>query len=445
MTTRRTASKSSHAGIICETDRSNLHDLQSGILHPRPSPYVGTYIVYRVDDRARRPRVHRTPGRVGRIGGRLVGAGAGLADGDDHLPGSSCARRSQASLDSFPDAFKEGMAARAELLGDTGDSAPEHWERPLGTPDVHVALAAIAPDAARLNVAARGHRAEPSRPRRRRRDLAAGLLLAADRTRGVRLQGRHQPSGDRGQRHSRQQPEGAAVQSRRVRPRLPQRDGRRAADAAARSARPQRHVRRLSQAAPGCRGVSPVSPRQRDRTRRTKNCSPRSSSAAGAAARRSRCRPTATIPRSAPMRRATTTSSIEDDDPRGLKCPIGSHIRRMNPRDAVVTGDVRLHRMIRRGTNYGPHMPEGVLEDDGADRGLCFVFVGASLTRQFEFVQTQWVNDGRAFGAPAEKDPLVGATAAARSPFPRARSAAGCRDCRASSPRAAASTASRRR
>jgi len=80
----------------------------------------------------------------------------------------------------------------------------------------------------------------------------------------------------------------------------------------------------------------------------------------------------------------------------------------MNPRDAVVTGEVRLHRMIRRGTSYGPVLPEGVLNDDGADRGLCFVFVGAHLDRQFEFVQTQWVSDGRAFGAPDEVDPLIG-------------------------------------
>ena len=81
----------------------------------------------------------------------------------------------------------------------------------------------------------------------------------------------------------------------------------------------------------------------------------------------------------------------------------------MNPRDAVVTGAVNLHRMIRRGTSYGPILPEGVTEDDGADRGLCFVFVGAPSRRQFEFVQMQWANDGRAFAAPTEKDPLIGA------------------------------------
>jgi deferrochelatase/peroxidase EfeB len=78
------------------------------------------------------------------------------------------------------------------------------------------------------------------------------------------------------------------------------------------------------------------------------------------------------------------------DDPRGLTCPFGAHARRMNPRDSVVVGEVRLHRMIRRGASYGPPLPAGVLEDDGADRGLMFAFVGAHLARQFEFVQTQW-------------------------------------------------------
>jgi len=64
--------------------------------------------------------------------------------------------------------------------------------------------------------------------------------------------------------------------------------------------------------------------------------------------------------------------------------------------------------MIRRGTSYGPMLPEGVLEDDGVDRGIIFVFAGAHLGRQFEFVKTQWLNDGIFIGAPTEKDPLVG-------------------------------------
>jgi deferrochelatase/peroxidase EfeB len=105
-------------------------------------------------------------------------------------------------------------------------------------------------------------------------------------------------------------------------------------------------------------------------------------------------------------------SSPYGDDPRGFKCPAGAHARRADPRDAL-DGEgsvaVRLHRMIRRGTSYGPMLPEGVLEDDGADRGIVFVFAGAHIKRQFEFVKTQWLNDGIFIGAPNERDPLVGA------------------------------------
>jgi hypothetical protein len=76
----------------------------------------------------------------------------------------------------------------------------------------------------------------------------------------------------------------------------------------------------------------------------------------------------------------------------------------MNARDAMITGDPRLHRMIRHGTNYGPSLPPGVLEDDGADRGLMFALVGARLDRQFEFVQRKWINDGK-FLAPRRARP----------------------------------------
>lgn len=64
--------------------------------------------------------------------------------------------------------------------------------------------------------------------------------------------------------------------------------------------------------------------------------------------------------------------------------------------------------MIRRGAAYGPPLPEGVLEDDGADRGLMFAFIGAHLGRQFEFVQSEWMNDGVFFGAGNTKDPITG-------------------------------------
>ena len=100
---------------------------------------------------------------------------------------------------------------------------------------------------------------------------------------------------------------------------------------------------------------------------------------------------------------------FQEDDAIGYKTPGGSHIRRMNPRDATVAGVVRIHRMIRRGTSYGPLLPEGVLEDDGVDRGLMFAFIGAHLGRQFEFIQSEWMNESTFFGGSPGRDPVSGA------------------------------------
>lgn len=100
-------------------------------------------------------------------------------------------------------------------------------------------------------------------------------------------------------------------------------------------------------------------------------------------------------------------------DERGFLCPVGAHIRRTNPRDALGwDGEMsRRHRIIRRGMPYGPFLRhvEGQA-DDGQDRGLIFVCFNASLERQFELVQRQWCNDGNAFGLGNEKDYLLGDT-----------------------------------
>lgn len=93
-------------------------------------------------------------------------------------------------------------------------------------------------------------------------------------------------------------------------------------------------------------------------------------------------------------------------DPSGLRCPVGAHIRRVNPRDSLGFSDrmSRRHRMIRRGMVYGPRFDD----DPEAERGLAFVCFVASIRRQFEFVQAQWCNDGNAFSLGIERDPLVG-------------------------------------
>ncbi|MFB4284305.1 hypothetical protein ACBJ59_54125 [Nonomuraea sp. MTCD27] len=82
----------------------------------------------------------------------------------------------------------------------------------------------------------------------------------------------------------------------------------------------------------------------------------------------------------------------------------------MNPRDALSDSivDVRIHRALRRGTTHGPLLPEGQLEDDGAERGMVFIFMGADLVRLFEFLKTQWANDGDFVGLGTDKDPIIG-------------------------------------
>ncbi len=98
-------------------------------------------------------------------------------------------------------------------------------------------------------------------------------------------------------------------------------------------------------------------------------------------------------------------------DPDGLRCPIGAHIRRANPRDARGFFDGRLsnrHRIIRRGRTYGEPLAPGATEDDGVDRGLIFVCFNASIWRQFETIQALWIDDGDPFGLGPDKDFLIG-------------------------------------
>jgi Dyp-type peroxidase family len=108
-------------------------------------------------------------------------------------------------------------------------------------------------------------------------------------------------------------------------------------------------------------------------------------------------------------RRINAFSYADDQD--GYKCPFGAHVRRANPRDSRGFFDGRLsnrHRIVRRGRAYGTPLPPGVLEDDGSDRGLVFVCFQADIWRQFETIQALWIDDGDPFGLGRDKDFLVG-------------------------------------
>ena len=97
------------------------------------------------------------------------------------------------------------------------------------------------------------------------------------------------------------------------------------------------------------------------------------------------------------------------DDPEGIRCPLGAHVRRSNPRDSLGFGDalVARRRILRRGVPYGPYAKEGE-DQTAAERGLMFICLNANLARQFEFVQQQWINYGNDLGQGEDTDPVVG-------------------------------------
>jgi Dyp-type peroxidase family len=105
------------------------------------------------------------------------------------------------------------------------------------------------------------------------------------------------------------------------------------------------------------------------------------------------------------------TETVPDafDDKRGYRCPLGSHIRRMNPRSSAVAGNGGLkHRIIRRGLPYGPPY-DPANPDDGIERGLLGLFIGVSIKDQFEFLMSDWANKGSfAAGLRDTADPVIG-------------------------------------
>ena len=103
------------------------------------------------------------------------------------------------------------------------------------------------------------------------------------------------------------------------------------------------------------------------------------------------------------------------EDANGFSCPLGAHIRRVNPRDSIGTNvessitSTKLHRLLRRGRPYLE------LAEDGENReGLFFIACNADLERQFEFLYQRWLRNFRFEDLHREDDPVVGSPAQPR-------------------------------
>jgi Dyp-type peroxidase family len=106
-----------------------------------------------------------------------------------------------------------------------------------------------------------------------------------------------------------------------------------------------------------------------------------------------------------------------DADPLGLRCPISSHVRRANPRDARGGGAdesrkvVNRHRILRRGRSFGAPIDIAQAKTgvgDGQARGLYFLCLQTSIARGFEFIQQTWLSSPGFHGLHTEPDPIMG-------------------------------------
>jgi Dyp-type peroxidase family len=387
----------------------DLDDIQSGVLRPRPAPYAATYLAFRIDDRK---AGRELMGRLSSVVTSSANPTSPLADTWVSVAlsyqGLKALGVPQDSLDSFGWEFQQGMAARASELGDFGESAPENWEKPLGTSDIQVIIFGVAPDAKRLEAAI--DRAREAYQRLNgitavwRQDCHAlpserepfgfrdGISHPAIEGSGIPGTNPGEPPLKAGEFVLGYRDEMGGIQA--ARPEVLGRNGTYVV------------FRKLYQRVAAFRQFLQANSKSRDDEELL---------AAKMMGRWRSGAPLALCPvHDDPSLGADATRNnkflFAADDPMGFKTPGGSHIRRTNPRDAQIAGVARIHRMIRRGTAYGPELPEGVLEDDGIDRGLMFAFVGADIRRQFEFVQSQWINDGVFFGAGSTRDPITGST-----------------------------------
>ena len=313
----------------------------------------------------------------------------------------------ESSLASFPEEFRQGMAARAEIIGATGANRPGHWVGEVATPALHAIAILFARDAA-----------ERERCRVQHTNYLSGLpgvgVLSTLDLEAIPPYGcAHEHFGYR-DRLSQIAIEGTADQSQPgsgppikagefflgyvdesgLQPALPQPEKLSRNGSFLAYLRLQEHVGAF-RAFLGQQGAT----HEEQELIAAKLMGRWRSGAPLVLA------PLQDDPALGADMQRTNDFDYGTMDPRGYACPLGSHIRRMNPRDTAE--NIRRRKMIRRGGTYGPPLAEGAPED-GVERGIA-AFIGcASLVRQFEFAMNVWANDPNFKDLGNERDPFVG-------------------------------------
>ena len=314
----------------------------------------------------------------------------------------------EASLATFPEEFRQGMAARAEILGDTGDNHPDNWVGGLASPDLHAIAILFARDGAER---ARGARAEHDALVARCEGVE--VLSSLDLEAIPPFDYAHEHFGYR-DRLSEPVIEGAGADPTPGSG-PPLKPGEFILGYPDESGRPTqcRSPRSLSRNGSymAYRRLQEHVGRFRDFLRQHGETPEEQELLAAKLMGRWRSgaplvlAPDKDDPALGADPQRNNDFDYEQMDPHGYAVPLGAHIRRMNPRDTAA--NMHRRRMIRRGATYGPPLPEGA-PDDGVERGIAAFVICASLVRQFEFAQNVWVNDRNFHGLGNERDPIIG-------------------------------------
>jgi Dyp-type peroxidase family len=313
----------------------------------------------------------------------------------------------EAALGTFPDEFKQGMVARADMLGDTGANHPDNWVDKTSSPDLHAIAILFSRDGAERGRCVTEH--EKLIAQCKGVEILSTLDLEAtppfdhahdhfgyrDRLTHVVIEG----SGDEPTPGS-----GGPLKAGEFILGYPDESG-------PGPALPQPEILSRNGSFMAYRRLEEHVGRFRDFLRENgKTMDEQELIAAKLMGRWRSGAPLVLAPQKddptlAADPQRNNNFNYKTDDPQGYAVPLGAHIRRMNPRDTAA--NVNRRRMIRRGATYGPPLPE-TARDDGVERGIAAFVICASLVRQFEFAQNVWINDKNFHELGNERDPIIG-------------------------------------
>ena len=388
----------------------DLHEIQATVLRQRPAPYFGSHVALRVSDvRAGREFLRRLVPHVESASNWWQASNSWLSVAITY-PGLEALGLPSKSLESFPEEFRVGMAARARQLRDEAANDPKNWQAPFGRGQIHLGLSAFSDSEEKW-------RQMLATAREQYQGLSGVSVLAIDDF-GA------QP-GDRNSLGYKDGIDQPAIEGSGVDPLPGQGTPIKAGEfilgypgeAGMILPMPQPDILGRNGTYVGFRKYqSRVGAFNRFLRANAETEEERELLAAKLVGRWRSGAPLRLAPNVDDPTLGADAQRNNDfsyaSDPRGRQAPLGCHIRRMNPRDTRLSRltDVNLHRLIRRGATYGKPYDTNALseEDDEVARGAIFLFISAKAMATIEFLQQEWINDGNFVELGNERDPIIG-------------------------------------